>query len=185
MIITTKVLEPALWPVLEQFFRAETCSGCWCMNHRLQSGSTLEGEPARSALEALVRASKVSGIVAFDGTAPIGWCAFDRMADLPGLDCARAISESERNDVWSIHCVSVLSAYPKDEIVKLMVAAAVSSMKQSGAKIVESYPPPSLPSDNNFSGTIAIFESEGFRVQESINRFYTRMTRSVEMDAQT
>src|SRR4051794_28290149 len=127
-MITTKVVEPALWPALEQFFLAEKCSGCWCMNHRPKSGQSLVGEPAKIALADQVRSCKIFGILAFDGATPIGWCAFDRMADLPGLDCGYPISESQWNDVWSIHCFAVLSGYLKEAVVEQMTEAALHVM---------------------------------------------------------
>jgi GNAT superfamily N-acetyltransferase len=178
--ITTKELVPSLLPALEQFFRAEKCSGCWCMNHRLKSGEVVEGEPARLALITQVRAGRVSGILAFDGERPIGWCAFDRIADLPGLDCGYPVSERQRNDFWSIHCLAVLSMYPKEEVIEQMVRAALLVMKREGAKMIESYPPLTLPSDNSFSGTIPIFERQGFELKDKVSKFYSRMVKSVE-----
>ncbi len=177
MSINTKELSPNLWPALEQFFLAENCSGCWCMNHRLKPGVHLEGPPARDALCELVRTSRISGIIAFDDDAPIGWCAFDRMSALPGLDCGYPISAAQTNDVWSIHCISVLKRSSKDVVVEHMVSAAVTAMKQKGAKIVEAYPPPSMPSGNSFSGSIAIYLRQGFNIKGEVNAHYTRMVK--------
>lgn len=177
--ITTKVLEPKLWSDLEQFFLAEKCSGCWCMNHRVKPGESLEGESARLALAAAVAAFRVSGILAFDGDKPVGWCAFDRIADLPGLDCGYPVTEAQQNAIWSIHCVSVLSGYPKDFVVEQMIAAAVQVMRREGAKVVEAYPPPSLPSDNTFSGTMAVFERQGFLLQEHVSKHYARVVKQL------
>lgn len=179
--LTTKELDPSLLPALEHFFRAEKCSGCWCMNHRLKPGKVLEGEPARLELVTQVRARQVSGILAFEYDKPIGWCAFDRIADLPGLDCGYPVPEQQRNDFWAIHCVSVVSKYPKDEIVEQMVKLAVQVMERKGAKTIEGYPPPTLPSDNSFSGTIPIFERQGFQFKEEISKFYSRMVKSFEV----
>jgi hypothetical protein len=150
------------------------------MNHRLKPDESLEGEPARIALFNQVNARAVSGILALDIEKPVGWCAFDLIKDLPGLDCGYAVPEARKADVWSIHCVSVLPNYPKEAIVEKMVVAAVEAMRRLGAKTIEGYPPPTVPSDNSFSGTIPIFERQGFRLQEIVNKFYTRMIKLVE-----
>ena len=171
-----KPLEPALWPKLEAFFRAEKCSGCWCMNHRLSPGTSLEGEPA---LAAGVANRTVLGVLAFDGEQAVGWCAFDRMADLPGLDCGYPVASEQRHDIWSIHCLSALTRYPKDALVEAMIAASLTEMTRLGAKRVEGYPPPTAPSDNSFSGTIEIFQRLGFHQSERVTPFYTRMVKII------
>lgn len=177
MAIEVKELSAALWPELERFFTAEECSGCWCMNHRVPSGVTLQGEPARLALADWTRLGKVTGVLAFDGIKPIGWCAFDRMIDLPGLDCGYPVGESQRDEIWAINCFSVLEGYDEAEVSKQMLSVALMAMERSGAKRIEGYPPPSVPSDNSFSGTVSLFEKFGFRQAEQMNKHYVRMIR--------
>ena len=179
--ISTKVLTPDLLPSLVHFFQTEKCSGCWCMNHRLKPGDVLEGEPARLALGDLVCAEKIYGVLAFDGLKPIGWCAFDPMKQLPGLDCTYEEGEPWIEETWSIHCISVLPSYPMTDIIEPMIALALQVMEQKKARYVEAYPPPTFPSDNSFSGTEAIFESFGFVVKDKINKFYTRMIKNLEI----
>jgi hypothetical protein len=178
--ITLRELKPELWPDLERFFQAEECSGCWCMNHRLKPGQVLEGEPARLALMDLVQKGRISGVLAFDQGHAIGWCAFDRMEELPGLDCGYPVLETQKDQIWSIHCISVLSGHFEDQVTTQMVDAAVALMKQRGATIIEANPPPECPSDNSFSGSIAIFEGQGFELKERVNKFYTRMVKRFE-----
>jgi len=90
------------------------------------------------------------------------------------------VPDQKRNDIWSIHCISVLSKYPKDVVAEEMIKAALEVMKKDGAKIIESYPPPTLPSGNTFSGTIPVFERQGFQVSEEVSHFYTRMVMTIE-----
>ncbi len=149
------------------------------MNHRLMSGIELQGEPARLELKARVEAGLVHGTLAFDGQTPIGWCAFDRMAELPGLDCGYPVDPVERNSIWAIHCISVLSDYDEEKVSSQLIVRAVQEMKNEGAKLIEAYPPDQLPSDNSFSGSIKIYQQNGFNLKERINAFYNRMVLTV------
>ena len=103
-----KTLEKGLWKDFVAYFEFKgSCSGCWCMNHRLPIGLDFEGEAAKLAMEQLVKTNRVFGVLAYveGDDVPVGWASLDRRKTLPGHDCiGEDIQCSE--DEWSIHCIT-------------------------------------------------------------------------------
>jgi hypothetical protein len=168
-----------LWKDVESFFMAERCSGCWCINHRMPNGQAPEGDQAKNLLNRLIEDGKIYGAVAFDGDRAVGWMAYDPMLQLAGLDCRRPDTDQSLEGVWSIHCISVLSQYHKEAVSELMLKHGLSDMKEKGARLIEAYPPPDVPSPNTFSGSMNIYLQHGFRQIEKVSQFYVRMALGV------
>lgn len=73
--IFTEELNANLWEDFKAYFEFNgKCGGCWCMNHRLPIGLNFEGEPAKLAMEHLVKSGRIFGVLAYiDGeNIPIG-----------------------------------------------------------------------------------------------------------------
>lgn len=120
MSYTSKPLSSELWNDFESYFEYKgSCSGCWCMNHRLPMGLDFEGEAAKLAMKELVISNRVYGILAYveNDTVPVGWCALDRKKTLPGHDCIGEDIKCSDND-WSIHCVTSRQDYIRIRVLK-------------------------------------------------------------------
>src|SRR3984893_4387974 len=69
-------LTPDLWPALDDLFgKSGASNGCWCMYWRL--GGAYRETPRganREALRQIVRRGSPTGLLAFDGDLPVGWC---------------------------------------------------------------------------------------------------------------
>ena len=144
MNIVTKKSSSDLWNDFEAYFNFKgSCSGCWCMNHRLPMGLDFEGEAAKLAMKQLVQTNRVFGVLAYDegDSIPIGWASLDRKKTLPGHDC---IGEDINCDssIWSIHCVTARADWKNKGIEALLMESAVSLTKELKGKEVEAYPEP-------------------------------------------
>ncbi|MCX6118584.1 MAG: hypothetical protein NT027_13660 [Proteobacteria bacterium] len=181
--LISRELVPALWPQFEAYFEFKgSCSGCWCMNHRLPSGLDFVGEAAKLAMKQLVETKRVFGLLAFapNDSIPVGWVAIDPKNNVPGHDCVIDIS-SEDSNVWSIHCLTSRSDWRGRGVETFLSKAAVDFCLSKGAKLIEAYPEPgSIPENgfklgNSFSGYESDFLKLGFlpvnsdiAIQESI-----------------
>ncbi len=104
--LTTRPLTRNDWPVIEALFGANgACGGCWCMWWRVPMGGKVweaaKGVPNREAFRSLVQSGRASGVLAFDGDRPVGWCAVGPRADFPRLERSKALARPWSDTTWS------------------------------------------------------------------------------------
>ncbi len=167
------------WLHIQRLFGPRgACGGCWCMHWRVPKGGkqweAVRGEPNRRAFKRLVESGKVSGILAFDGKKPIGWCSFGERIDFPRLDRMKAYrsgdSGSEKSHrVWSINCFFLAKGYRGKGISVLLAEVAVRAIHRRRGRIVEAYPATltrdgnKLPEAFTFTGPETVFQRLGFK----------------------
>jgi ribosomal protein S18 acetylase RimI-like enzyme len=162
------------WPNLDALFGAKgACGGCWCQWWRVPRGGKMwqavQGEPNRRAMKALVTSGKASGILAFDGDTPVGWCAYGRREDFPKLDRTRAYVREDTDGVWSINCFYIARGYRGLGLAEQMAAAAVKAIRARKGRIVEAYPVTltkdgkRLPATFAYTGPEIVFQRLGFK----------------------
>jgi hypothetical protein len=101
MIYFSKSLKSELWEDFRSYFEFDgSCSGCWCMNHRLPIGLDFEGEGAKLGMKDLVQTNRVFGVLAYaeGDSVPVGWVALDRRKTLPGHDCIGGDINCDENE---------------------------------------------------------------------------------------
>jgi GNAT superfamily N-acetyltransferase len=171
MKITTKVLTPGMWPMVEKLFGATgACGGCWCMYWRIKNDEKwddIKGKTAKTRLKKQIVAGSLHAILAFDGDDPVGWCTFGPRLDFPRLERARTLRCDDAARVWSIPCFFVKAGYRGRGVAGAMLEEALRAMRRHGAKIVEGYP--SKPGADgtyiaafSWTGTQRLFAAHGF-----------------------
>lgn len=186
----SKNLNKELWNDFESYFEFDgSCSGCWCMNHRLPMGLDFEGEAAKLAMKELVESNRVFGVLAYveGDNVPVGWCALDKRKTLPGHDCiAEDINCDERE--WSIHCVTSRKDYKNKGVENFLVDEAIELAKTLNAKKVEAYPEPGscdtkpFKTWNTFNGYETHYLNRGFvktKLNEEIDDYFSVMKKDV------
>jgi GNAT superfamily N-acetyltransferase len=159
---------PDRWPDLEALFgQRGACGGCWCMTWRLPRAvfESQKGEGNRKALGRLVKSGHAPGILLYDGTTPIGWCAVAPREQYPALERSRILKPVDDQPVWSVSCLFVAKPYRKRGMSERLLRGAVAFAAERGAAIVEGYPtdPSSeLPDPFVWTGTVAAFRKAGF-----------------------
>jgi GNAT superfamily N-acetyltransferase len=173
MKILIKEMRPHLWDDLERLFGEKgACGGCWCMWWRIEKGEkweNIKGAEAKKRFRTMIQNGTVRGLMAYDGTQPIGWCTFGKRTDFPKLNRARTLQCEDGDQVSCVPCFYVRSNYRKKGISAELLKAAVQTLAKEGETAVEGYPvKPSKPGNKNipavfaFTGTIPIFEKQGF-----------------------
>jgi len=131
------------WKDLEKLFGERgACAGCWCMWWRLKRSefNKQKGEGNKKALRKIIKASEIPGILAYDKTEPVGWCAISPRSSYSGLERSRVLQPVDDNPVWSVVCFFVAKPYRRKGVTVKLLEAAVKHAKKNGAKIVEGYP---------------------------------------------
>ncbi len=112
--LTFHPLVPERWADLERLFGERgACGGCWCMWWRLPRSefTRRKGEGNRRALRRIVGAGRVSGILAYAGGEPVGWCSVAPRDDFPVLDRSHTLKHVDECPVWSVVCLFVARPY--------------------------------------------------------------------------
>ena len=162
------------WDDLERLFGAQgACDGCWCMWFRL-SGAQFHagaGVQNRAALRQLVERGMPTGLIAYAGHEPVGWCAVAPREQLSRLQRSALVraSDGARIDaapVWSITCFYVPTAKRRRGVARTLVRGAIAYAWAGGATSIEAYPrdPQIGPvgPGSAYVGLLQLFASEGF-----------------------
>jgi GNAT superfamily N-acetyltransferase len=171
--IATRPLTRRDWPVVEALFGANgACGGCWCMWWRVPMGgkawAAAKGKPNREAFRALVESGQASGVLAFDGDAPMGWCAIGPRAAFPRIERSKALARDWSPRTWSLNCLFVPARCRGQGVARALVAAAIELARRGGALEIEAYPQAVRTGQRQagafvWTGVPALFEPHGFR----------------------
>jgi uncharacterized protein YndB with AHSA1/START domain/GNAT superfamily N-acetyltransferase len=162
-------LTPDRWRDLETLFGPRgACGGCWCMAWRLTPAEfgRRKGDGNRRALRSLVTKGATPGILAYDGDAPVGWCAVAPREATPRLEQSRVLARLDDAPVWSVTCFFVAKAYRRQGVTVALLRAAAAYAGGQGARILEGYPmeprQDELPAAFAWTGLAAAFREAGF-----------------------
>ena len=139
-----------------------------------REGATCHGDPRprpdervptpRRPREARAQTA-LAGLVAYDGTEPIGFISLGPRLDFSRIANSKATPPVDDVDAWVIPCITVRRGYRGRGAAIAMIQAAVDHAARHGAAAVEAYPRASgrVHDDLAFIGTKSMFEKAGFR----------------------
>ena len=108
------------------------------------------------------RATSTSGLVAYLGGEPVGWCAVEprpayegllRVFKVPWL--GRTEDKSDET-VWAVTCVFARAGFRRRGIGHALAHAAVEFARERGASALEAYPMVTEPGDNIIWGELHV-----------------------------
>ncbi len=154
---------------------------CHCQRYKLQPRESFGSLPAAVRAERLRRqtncghgsAGSTSGLVAWLGGEPVGWCAVEPRTAYPGLLRVYRVPWTGRDEdkadagVWSLTCVFARAGYRRVGVSRALVKAAVGFARERGARAIEGYPMVTRPGQEVPWGELhvgarSIFEAAGF-----------------------
>lgn len=158
------------WMDLEELFGPRGASGgCWCMWWRLRRSEyeKQKGAGNKRAFRGIVDSGLPTGVLAYAGGKPIGWCAVAPRTDYPVFERSRILKPVDDQPVWSVTCFYVPRERRRTGLTSKLLSAAVEYARKQGAKIVEGYPqdPTSGTTVDAFAwtGFASAFRKAGFR----------------------
>ena len=161
---------PDRWADVEELFGERgACGGCWCMYWRFPRSqwSASKGLKNKNAFKKIVSSNRQPGVIAYNGTEPIGWCAIAPREEFTGLAKSRVLKPVDDAPVWSITCLFVKKPFRRRGVSINLLRAAVDFAGQQGARIVEGYPAtPTMektPDPFVYMGVPSAFSVAGFK----------------------
>ncbi len=167
------------WDDVRAVFGARgTSARCWCQRLRLARGEsfgTCGPDVLADRLREQVEGSDgvpTTGLVAYRGDEPVGWCAVAPRASYPGLVRGQhAAWTGRRQDraepgVWAVTCLLARAGHRRQGVSRALAVAAVAFARDHGARAVEAYPMTTTAAiaEELHPGTVATFEAAGLRV---------------------
>jgi GNAT superfamily N-acetyltransferase len=158
------------WADFEVLFgKNGACGGCWCMVWRLprKQFEAQKGEGNRGAMQSLVEAGAVPGLLAYLDDTPVGWCALAPREDYPALERSRVLQPIDEQPCWSVSCLFIHRDFRRKGVSTALLRAAVEFARGQGATLLEGYPVEpksgkSIPAAFAWTGIPSAFESAGF-----------------------
>lgn len=168
--IAVRPVTLAEWPDMQALFdEPGPHHGCWCMYWRVRRADFQRqyGEPLHQAMEAIVRAGRVPGLLAYHQGRPVAWCSVAPRDEFPPLDRSPTLKRVDDQPVWSIVCFFITRPYRHRGLQDILITAAIAYARENGARIVEAYPLlPEKASEEpyeRYMGVLTTFERLGFR----------------------
>jgi GNAT superfamily N-acetyltransferase len=159
-------------------------SGCWCTWWRqtqadFDAGCRDGAAGNRALLARLTADGAVPGLMAYDGSGPVGWVSvaprvqFGRvlrsptLKPRPGRPGEPGEPPADDPGVWTMICFWVPRGERGHGVGTALLAGAVAWARESGARLLEGYPVQTRgkePSAGLYTGTVTMFEQAGFTV---------------------
>ena len=99
-----------------------------------------KGEDNKLAMKSIVNSGEIPGILAYQNTNAIGWCAIAPRTSFPALSRSRVLRPIDDRPCWSVACLFVDKSYRKEGVATELLRAATEYAKSQGAEMVEGYP---------------------------------------------
>src|SRR5688500_3412937 len=153
--ITIVPANEASWEDLQTIFGTRgTAARCQCQRYKLRPRESFASFPVEERAHRLREqtdcghpgSGATSGLVAYLGGEPAGWCAVEPRTAYGGLVRNNRVpwegrAEDKADDsVWAVTCPFTRAGYRKRGISRALARAAVDFARERGARAVEGYP---------------------------------------------
>ena len=176
--VTVVPANEATWEDLEQVFgHRGPASRCQCQRYKLHPKESFGSVPVEERAWRLREqtdcgqpgATTTSGLVAYLGGEPAGWCAVEPRPAYDGLVRVFRVPwdgrDEDRTDgsVWAVTCLLTRAGYRRRGISRALAQAAVAFARDRGARALEAYPivRTDVISEELHVGTVGVFAAAG------------------------
>jgi GNAT superfamily N-acetyltransferase len=153
---------------------------CQCQRYKLRPRESFRSFPVEERARRLREQTEcgtpgsgtTSGLVAYLGDEPVGWCAVEPRASYEGLRRVFRVpwegrSEDKGDDsVWAVTCLFARAGHRRQGVSRALARAAVDFARARGARAVEAYPitTTDVISEELHVGTERVFADAGLAV---------------------
>lgn len=145
----------ANWQDLQAVFGTRgPASRCQCQRYKLRRRESFASFPTEERADRLRQqtdsghpeSATTSGLVAYLGGEPAGWCAVEPRSAYEGLVRNNRIPWADRDEdradgtVWAVTCVFTRAGFRKRGVNRALARAAVDFARERGARAIEAYP---------------------------------------------
>jgi GNAT superfamily N-acetyltransferase len=169
----------ASWDDLQTVFGTRgQASRCQCQRYKLRPRESFASFPAEERAHRLRQqtdcgyrdSGATSGLVAYLGSEPVGWCAVEPRTAYPSLlrnsriPWAGRAEDKTDDSVWAVTCLFTRAGFRKRGVSRALARAAVDFARERGARAIEGYPmtTKNVILEELHVGTRGVFADAGF-----------------------
>ncbi len=154
-LVTVVPANEASWEDLQSVFGLRgPASRCQCQRYKLNPGESFGSFTVEERAHRLreqtdcghPNADSTSGLVAYCGSEPVGWCAVEPRPSYGGLVRNQRVAWDGRDEdradigVWAVTCVLARAGHRRIGVGTALVRAAIDHARRLGARALEAYP---------------------------------------------
>lgn len=166
MTVSIKTVTPETFADLARLFEAPGGPQyCWCMAWRARKAERdvpagTAGKAARKAqLAARLDAGEPIGLLAYDGTDPVGWCSTGPLASFARFGGPNDVDPQK---TWAISCFYVPRVRRGEGIARALAVAALDVARRAGATSMQVTGVAADSPSYRHMGRIGFYENLGF-----------------------
>ena len=165
--ITTRPLDASTWDAFVELVERNNgvYGGCWCIVHHpeYERGTS---DP-RTLKRELVHAGRAHAALVLDGSGLAhGWCQYGRKDDLVLKHRREYDKEPPAEAAWRIACIFVDRRHRRSGVARAALEGALGQIAAAGGGLVEAVSEVTAGRQAQdrflFSGTVELFEDQGF-----------------------
>ena len=168
----------ASWADLQAIFGTRGVgSRCWCQRYKLRPRESFAGFPAEERAHRLrdqtdcghPGSERTSGLVAYLGGEPAGWCAVEPRPAYPHLLRYNRVPWEGRDEdkadgtVWAVTCLFTRAGFRRRGVSRALAQATAGFARDRGARALEAYPivTTNVIEEELHVGTVGVFAAAG------------------------
>lgn len=176
--VTVIPANEATWADLQAVFGSRgTAARCQCQRYKLAPRESFGSFPVEERARRLREqtgcgqpgAPTTSGLVAYLGDEPVGWCAVEPRPAYIGLVRVARVPWDGRDEdkaderVWAVTCLLTRAGFRRQGISGVLARAAVDFARDRGARALEAYPivTTDVILEELHVGTVGVFAAAG------------------------
>jgi GNAT superfamily N-acetyltransferase len=169
----------ASWEDLQRVFgQRGAASGCQCQRYKLLPRESFRSFPVEERAHRLrgqtdsghPGSDTTSGLVAYLGDEPVGWCAVEPRPAYAGLLRVFRVPWEGRDEdrldesVWAVTCLFTRARFRRRGVSAALARAAVGFARERGARALEAYPivTTNVIEEELHVGTLGVYTDAGF-----------------------
>src|SRR5207245_1201578 len=121
-----------------------TWQSCYCMEtHRTDKDEEWAARTAgdnRRDMSAMLADGRVTGLLAYVGGRPVGWCNYGETTHLSGVMHRYGLEAADHDGVGSIACFVIAAPYRGHGVATRLLDGAVERLRARGLRAAEAYP---------------------------------------------
>jgi GNAT superfamily N-acetyltransferase len=137
---------------------------CWCTPHRFPGSGKMSDAEKRQGMKDLVETATPIGVLASDGSTPVGWCSIAPRETYVQLQRSRTMRRATppATATWVVLCFFVTRPYRGRNVTAALLRGAVAYAREHGAAIVEGYPFDTAGVSSTHRGHSSVFKAARF-----------------------
>lgn len=150
---------------------------CYCMethrDHTDEEWSERTGADNRADMQDMIRAGRVTALLAYVDGKPVGWCNYGETTRLSGVMRKLQLDAADHEGVGSIACFVIAAPYRGHGVATKLLDVAVQRLRARGLRAIEAYPRRQDEGNDqaHYRGSLRMYEKAGFEQYRETDRY--------------